>query len=168
MFIVQIFLQVGGIQAPSCWEYWWLMTPELRPWPKRITYTKVMPSLLRQPLVVEGGKYQSSSPALGQNNSEEPHKFQGFWWDWLKPLLWVHLSWTSPLLKLLPPPLRSHCHNKHSPMNVLWSVPIEWEPVMQSVKEFTQERTKEIEVYWIYHKGAVGRTTDGRLPATRR
>ena len=49
----------------------------------------------------------------------------------------------------------------------IWGDPIGWRLIAQVVKEFTQGETKEIEVYWRQHKGAVGRTPKERL-STRR
>ena len=40
-------------------------------------------------------------------------------------------------------------------------------PAAEAVKEFTQGRTKQIKVYWIHCKGAVGRTAKERMSASR-
>ena len=48
-----------------------------------------------------------------------------------------------------------------------YEVTIGWKLVAQEVKELTRGRTKEVEVYWIYQKGVMGRTAEKRLSEMR-
>lgn len=49
----------------------------------------------------------------------------------------------------------------------MWGDQIRWRLAALVVKEFTQDRTKEVEVYHIYHKGEAYTTKDSKAEKSR-